>query len=178
MNNSTCPEGNLEPSYWNRPDQYEYFKALNILLASNTTSPDNGSKPSGAVTAGAVVGSLGSIAIVMVAVFLLWRRKKHIQKRTAPPTYSPAQQIWAHSQTEVVGEDSKDSLRSPFTEVKSKSSPARIAELPTDFDAKELNATDVTPKPPQTELGVGVEEPASDLGEKTPFEPRTSTERH
>ena len=72
MNNSTCPEGKLEPSYWDRPDPYEYFKALNILLASNTTSPDNGSKPSGAVIAGAVVGSLGSIAIVIVAVFLLW----------------------------------------------------------------------------------------------------------
>jgi hypothetical protein len=96
----------------------------------------------------------------------------------APPTYSPAQQIWAHSQTEVVGEDSKDSLGSPFTEVESKSSPARIAELPAGFDAKELDATDVTPKPLQTELGVVVGEPASDLGEKTPFEPRTSTERH
>ena len=96
----------------------------------------------------------------------------------APPTYSPAQQMWAHSQTEVAGEDSKDPLRSPFTEVESKSSPAAIAELPTGFDATELDATDVTHKPSQTELGVGVEKQASELGEKTPIEPRASTERH
>jgi hypothetical protein len=96
----------------------------------------------------------------------------------APRTYSPAQQIWAHSQTEVAGEDSKDSLRSPFTEMESKSSPAPIAELPAGFDAKELDATDVTPKPSQTELGFGVEKQASELGGTTPVELRTSTEKH
>ena len=80
MNNSTCPEGKLEPSYWDRPDQYEYFKALNILLASNTPSPNNG-KPSGAVIAGAVAGSLGFVATVLVAAALLWRKKKHTQKQ-------------------------------------------------------------------------------------------------
>ena len=96
----------------------------------------------------------------------------------APPTYSPAQQTWAHSQTEVAGEDMKDFLRSPFTEVGSKSSPTRIAELPAGFDAKELDATDVTLKTSQTELGVGVGKQAGELGEKTPVEPRTSTEKH
>jgi hypothetical protein len=82
MNNSTCPEEKLEPSYWDRPDQYEYFKALNILLASNTPSPNNGSKPSGAVIVGAAVGSLAFVAILIVAVCLLCRRYKHTQKQT------------------------------------------------------------------------------------------------
>ena len=82
MNNSTCPEEKLEPSYWDRPDQYEYFKALNILLASNTPSPNNGSKPSGAVIAGAIVGSLAFVAILIVAVCLLCRRYNHTQKQT------------------------------------------------------------------------------------------------
>ena len=78
----------------------------------------------------------------------------------------------------MAGGDSKDPLRRPFTEVESKSSPAPIAELPTGFDATELDATDITHKPSQTELGVGVEEQVSELGEKTPIEPRTSTEKH
>lgn len=82
MNNSTCPEGKLEPSYWDRPDQYEYFKAFNILLASNTPLPSNGSKPSNAVIAGAVVGSLAFVAILIVAVCLLCRRYNHTQKQT------------------------------------------------------------------------------------------------
>lgn len=88
MNNSTCPEGKLEPSYWDRPDQYEYFKALNILLASNTPSPNNGSKPSGVVIPGAVVGSLAFVAILIVAVCLLCRRYNHTQKQTGSDSAS------------------------------------------------------------------------------------------
>ena len=78
----------------------------------------------------------------------------------------------------MAGEDSKDPLRSPFTEVESKSSPAPIAELSTGFDAMELDATDITHKALQIELGIGVEKEASELIEKTPIKPRTSTEKH
>lgn len=87
MNNSTCPEGKLEPTYWDRPDQYEYFKDLNILLSStaprptSSASPSSGSSSGGssnrsAVIGGAVGGTLGFLAIVGLAVFLLWRRKR------------------------------------------------------------------------------------------------------
>lgn len=219
MNNSTCPNGKLEPTYWDRPDQYEYFKDLNILLSStaprstsvpssNTTSSSgSGSKPSNAVIGGAVGGSLAFVAIIAAVVFLLWRRKRRNGKQgsrnsssleqnkpeagelasplsagtgtlnahgkyednsltnheTAPPTYSwdaagnsPVQQPWAHSHTpghEVAGEDSKDSPRSPFSELHSKSSLARIAELPGGTGAKELDTPDITPKPTHMEFG-------------------------
>ena len=87
MNNSTCPEGKLEPTYWDRPDQYEYFKDLNILLSStaprstSSASPSSGSGGGGssnrsAVIGGAVGGTLGFLAIVGLVVFLLWRRKR------------------------------------------------------------------------------------------------------
>ena len=66
----------------------------------------------------------------------------------------------------MAGEDSKDPLRTPFTEVESKSSPASIAELPAGFDERELDATDVARKPSQIELGVGEEKQASELGKK------------
>ncbi|KAF1361712.1 hypothetical protein EJ07DRAFT_153929 [Lizonia empirigonia] len=199
MNNSTCPNGKLEPTYWDRPDQYEYFKDLNILLSStaprstavpssNTTSNSgSGSKPSNAVIGGAVGGSLAFVAIIAAVVFLLWRRKGRNRKQgsrnsssleqnkpeagelasplsagTAPPIYSwdaagnsPVQQPWAHSHTpghEIPGEDSKDSPRSPFSELHSKSSLARIAELPGGTGAKELDTPDITPKPTHTEF--------------------------
>lgn len=88
MNNSTCPEGKLEPTYWDRPDQYEYFKDLNILLSStaprstSSASPPSSASSSGdssnrgAVIGGAVGGTIGFHAIVGLVVFLLWRRKR------------------------------------------------------------------------------------------------------
>ncbi|KAJ4341399.1 hypothetical protein N0V87_001789 [Didymella glomerata] len=216
MNNSTCPEGKLEPTYWDRPDQYEYFKDLNILLSStaprstSSASPSSGSGGGGssnrsAVIGGAVGGTLGFLAIVGLVVFLLWRRKRAARAKdpsgssmeenkpagelaspisagTAPPTYSwdvngtaAPQQTRAHNGPEVSGEDSKDSPRSPFTELHSKSSLARIAELPGAPAAEELATPDITPKPSQTGFG-------SDMA-KTPTlgdvpEPRTSTEKH
>ena len=100
MNNSTCPEGKLEPTYWDRPDQYEYFKDLNILLSStaprstSTPSPKSsaassgGSGPSGAVIGGAVGGSLGFVVVVAAIVFLLWRRKRHNHKQASNDGFS------------------------------------------------------------------------------------------
>lgn len=88
MNNSTCPKGKLEPTYWDRPDQYEYFKDLNILLSStaprSTSSPsstasagsDGSSGPSNAVIGGAAGGTLGFVALLAFIIILLWRRKK------------------------------------------------------------------------------------------------------
>ncbi|KAF3045051.1 hypothetical protein E8E12_006310 [Didymella heteroderae] len=216
MNNSTCPEGKLEPTYWDRPDQYEYFKDLNILLSSTAprstaaASPASGSGNGGssnrsAVIGGAVGGTLGLLASVGLVVFLLWRRKRATRAKdpstssmeenkpeagelaspisagTAPPTYSldlngttPLQQTWAHNHPEVCGEDSKDSPRSPFTELHSKSSLARIAELPGAPAAKELGTPGITPKSSRTGFG-------GDMA-KTPTlgvvpEPRNSTEK-
>ena len=93
MNNSTCPDGKLEPTFWDRPDQYEYFKDLNILLSSTAPRPTStpspaasvggGSKPSGAVIGGAVGGTLGFVAIVVVVVFLLWRKKRQNHKQAS-----------------------------------------------------------------------------------------------
>ncbi|KAH6643814.1 hypothetical protein C7974DRAFT_7055 [Boeremia exigua] len=90
MNNSTCPEGKLEPTFWDRPDQYEYFKDLNILLSStaprSTSTSLSGnshgsSGPSDAVIGGAVGGTLGFVAIIAFVIFLLWRRKRRSQKQ-------------------------------------------------------------------------------------------------
>lgn len=92
MNNSTCPEGKLEPTYWDRPDQYEYFKDLNVLLSStaprstSSTSPSSGTGAGGssnrsAVIGGAVGGTLGFLILVGMVVFLLWRRKRAARAR-------------------------------------------------------------------------------------------------
>lgn len=90
MNNSTCPEGKLEPTYWDRPDQYEYFKDLNILLSSTAPRSTSSASPFGStssgssnrstVIGGAVGGTLGFLAIVALVVFLLWRRKRANRK--------------------------------------------------------------------------------------------------
>src|SRR5690242_617093 len=95
MNNSTCPEGKLEPTYWDRPDQFEYFKDLNILLSStaprptssplqptNSTSSSGSSRPSNAVIGGAIGGSLGIVAVVGFTFCLLWHRRKRTQKQS------------------------------------------------------------------------------------------------
>ncbi|KAF1931554.1 uncharacterized protein M421DRAFT_417323 [Didymella exigua CBS 183.55] len=191
MNNSTCPEGKLEPTYWDRADQYEYFKGLNILLSStaprstSSVSPSSGSgggsSNHGAVTGDAVGGILGFLAMVALVVFLLWRRKRaarardssafsieetkpetgelasHISAGTVPPTYSwdvnstaPPQQTWAHAHPEVSGEDIKGTPRSLFSELHSKSSLARIVELPGAPAARELETPDATLKMSQT----------------------------
>ncbi|KZM23479.1 hypothetical protein ST47_g5344 [Ascochyta rabiei] len=199
LNNSTCPEGKLEPAFWDRPDQYEYFKDLNILLSSTaprstssptpTTSskPSSGSKVSGAVIGGAVGGSLAFIAIITAVVFLLCRRKRRNREQrsrsssggpmeenkpeagelasplsAAPPTYSwdangnsPVQQRWVHNHAsghELPGEDSRDPHRSPYSELHSKSSLARIAELPGGTGVKELDTPEITPKPSHKEF--------------------------
>lgn len=217
MNNSTCPEGKLEPTYWDRPDQYEYFKDLNILLSStaprSTSSPTpaassvrgSGSISSGAIIGGAVGGSLAFAAIIAAVVFLLCRRERRNRKQgsgissggpntsmeenslgageVASPVsvgtgmFEPYQSIIKHgtnhskappmyswdaegnhsthhvSGQEMLGEDLKDSPRSPFSELHSKGSLARIAELPGGIEAKELDTVETTPKCPQTMLG-------------------------
>jgi hypothetical protein len=102
MNNSTCPEGKLEPAVMSRPDQYEYFGALNVLLSSAlpsaTSSPSvsatasqapaspkasSSSKVPGAVIGGAIGGAIAFLVIVGVAVFFLLRRKRRKQKSGA-----------------------------------------------------------------------------------------------
>ncbi|KAF3010756.1 hypothetical protein E8E13_007339 [Curvularia kusanoi] len=220
MNNSTCPEGKLEPTYWDRPDQYEYFKDLNILLSStaprstSTPSITNGtasgsSRSSGSVIGGAVGGTLGFLAIVAVVIFLLWRRKTRVRKQTggdsmssmeennpigelaspvsagtAPPTYpwdinrSPTSpQVWTHIQAEVAGDDSKDSRRSPFTELHSKSSLACIAELPAGIVANELDAPEIDHKSWQSRFDSDLPKHTGDLDDETHIKPRRSTER-
>lgn len=71
----------------------------------------------------------------------------------ALPTYSwdingtaPVQQTSTRNHPEAPGEDSKDSPRSPFTELHSKSSLACIAELPGVTAANELDAPEITSK--------------------------------
>ena len=95
MNNSTCPDGKLEPTYWDRPDQYEYFKDLNILLSSTaprsissptpsaSSTTNSSSKPSGAVIGGAIGGSLTFVAIIAAVVFLLCRRKRRNRQQVS-----------------------------------------------------------------------------------------------
>ncbi|KAF1911535.1 hypothetical protein BDU57DRAFT_560286 [Ampelomyces quisqualis] len=98
-NNSTCPVGKLEPTFMTRPDQFEYFGALNILLSSSvpasaspttSTNPTSlSSKPSssvsGGVIAGAVVGGVALISIIGVVVFLLCIKKRRKEKVTGEP---------------------------------------------------------------------------------------------
>ncbi|KAL1793989.1 hypothetical protein ACET3X_007410 [Alternaria dauci] len=105
MNNSTCPEGELEPSFWDRPDQYYYFHDLNVALSStvpaatafstasstSTTPPSetsstaaaaSPSKVSSAVIGGAVGGSVGFLIIIAAIVFFLWRRRRNQKQKT------------------------------------------------------------------------------------------------
>jgi len=104
MNNSTCPEGQLEPAFWDRPDQYYYFHDLNVALsstvpaptafstavstsaaASNTPTPSASASPDGVssgVIGGAVGGSLAGVIIIAAVVFLLFRRRRN-QKANA-----------------------------------------------------------------------------------------------
>ncbi|KAI4656162.1 hypothetical protein J4E93_000881 [Alternaria ventricosa] len=99
MNNSTCPEGQLEPAFWDRPDQYYYFHDLNVALsstvpaptafstavstsapASNTPTPSASASPdgvSGRVIGGAVGGSLAGLIIIATVVFFLFRRRRN-----------------------------------------------------------------------------------------------------
>ncbi|KAG9190227.1 hypothetical protein G6011_08315 [Alternaria panax] len=107
MNNSTCPEGKLEPSFWDRPDQYYYFHDLNVALSSTvpaptafstassisttasetstTTAAASPSRVSGAVIGGAVGGSLAFLIIIAAVVFSLCRRQRY-QKKTSTET--------------------------------------------------------------------------------------------
>jgi len=99
MNNSTCPEGQLEPAFWDRPDQYYYFHDLNVALsstvpaptafstavststpASDTPTPSASASPdgvSGGVIGGAVGGSLAGLIIIAAVVFFLFRRRRN-----------------------------------------------------------------------------------------------------
>ncbi|RYO67042.1 hypothetical protein AA0113_g5146 [Alternaria arborescens] len=104
MNNSTCPEGELEPSFWDRPDQYHYFHDLNVALSSSvpaptafstassiSSAPSDTSKitaaasPSGtssAVIGGAVGGSLAFSIIIAATISFLWRRRRNQKKKS------------------------------------------------------------------------------------------------
>ncbi|KAI4921725.1 hypothetical protein J4E90_000151 [Alternaria incomplexa] len=99
MNNSTCPEGQLEPAFWDRPDQYYYFHDLNVALSSTVPAPTafstavSTSAPasdtptatasassegvSGGVIGGAVGGSLAGLIIIAAVVFFLFRRRRN-----------------------------------------------------------------------------------------------------
>ncbi|KAF1847962.1 uncharacterized protein K460DRAFT_414603 [Cucurbitaria berberidis CBS 394.84] len=96
-NNSTCAVGHLEPTFMKRPDQIEYFGALNVLLSStipSTSSPSatataslvpppsnsgSSTKVSGAVIGGAVGGAVALVGIIGVVIFCLCYRKKRKQ---------------------------------------------------------------------------------------------------
>ncbi|RYN25637.1 hypothetical protein AA0112_g8536 [Alternaria arborescens] len=104
MNNSTCPEGELEPSFWDRPDQYHYFHDLNVALSSSVPAPTAFStassissapsdtsritaaaSPSGtssAVIGGAVGGSLAFLIIIAAIIFFLWHRRRNQKKKS------------------------------------------------------------------------------------------------
>ncbi|KAF7673408.1 hypothetical protein GT037_008731 [Alternaria burnsii] len=104
MNNSTCPEGELEPSFWDRPDQYYYFHDLNVALSSSVPAPTAFSttssissapsdtsrataaaSPSGtssAVIGGAVGGSLAFLIIIAAIIFFLWHRRRNQKKKS------------------------------------------------------------------------------------------------
>jgi hypothetical protein len=110
--------------------------------------------------------------------------KRTTDNHTAPPTYSwdahgnsPVQQRWAHNRPEVSGEDSKDSPRSPFTELHSKDSLARIAELPGGAAAKELDTPEITPKPSHNEFGCDVAKQHHGVSTALEQEPSESTEK-
>ncbi|KAJ4991379.1 hypothetical protein SVAN01_03026 [Stagonosporopsis vannaccii] len=222
MNNSTCPDGKLEPTYWDRPDQYEYFKDLNILLSStaprptssplpaNLSSTSGSSRPSSAVIGGAVGGSLGFFAIVGFTFCLLWHRRKRSQTQansdaassmdqnkpepgelaspvsagTAPPTYSwnvsansRHQRQWAHNYPEISGEDSKDSPRSPYAELHSKSSLGPIAELPGGPVANELDAPESAAKLSNPAFGNDMAKQTPILDHDSRAEPSKSAEK-
>jgi hypothetical protein len=102
MNNSTCPLGELEPAFWDRPDQYHYFHDLNVALSSTVpestasstasstpTASDtptaaaaaSSSKVSGGVIGGAVGGSLALLIIIAAVVFCLFRRRRNQKKK-------------------------------------------------------------------------------------------------
>ncbi|KAL6704517.1 hypothetical protein ACN47E_008146 [Coniothyrium glycines] len=109
QNNSTCRQGDLEPTFMDRPDQLEYFGALNVLLSSTvstaaatstlasltpassisnaastsptaTTTPAPPAKVSGAVIGGAVGGTLALVSIMALVIFLLCRRRRKKNK--------------------------------------------------------------------------------------------------
>ncbi|KAJ8115772.1 hypothetical protein OPT61_g2665 [Boeremia exigua] len=92
-NNSTCPLGKLEPTYWDRPDQYEYFKDLNILLSSTeprptsiplpnaSSTPSGSSVSSGALIGGIVGGIAGLFAIIGLTVCFLMHRRRRARKQ-------------------------------------------------------------------------------------------------
>jgi hypothetical protein len=105
-NNSTCPIGKLEPTVMDRPDQLEYFGALNRLMGVASPRPTDTSPrptdtsprptdtsprptdtstassdgPSGAVIGGAVGGAVFLLAIIGVLVFFLCRRRRRKQR--------------------------------------------------------------------------------------------------
>lgn len=110
MNNSTCPEGELEPAFWDRPDQYYYFHDLNVALSSSipsatafaipsSTSTVASSTPtatataasssngvSGAIIGGAVGGSVAFLIIIAAVVFYLCRLRRNKKASTEAGT--------------------------------------------------------------------------------------------
>jgi hypothetical protein len=104
MNNSSCPDGQLEPAFWDRPDQYYYFHDLNVALSSTVPPPTaystanstsatasdtstataaaSSSKASGRVIGGAVGGSLAFLIIIAAIVFYLFRRRRKQKEKS------------------------------------------------------------------------------------------------
>ncbi|KAF1366131.1 hypothetical protein EJ07DRAFT_161169 [Lizonia empirigonia] len=88
FNEPQCPDGDLEPALMNRPEQFSFYAASQIVsstasissaTASPTFSSDGGSKSNGAVIGGAVGGALGGILIIGLIVFFLFRRRRSQQ---------------------------------------------------------------------------------------------------
>ena len=71
----------------------------------------------------------------------------------------------------------KDSPRSPFTELHSKDSLARIPELPGGTTAKELDTLEITPKSSHNEFGSDVAKQYHGISTAPKQEPRESTEK-
>jgi hypothetical protein len=92
-NHAVCPVGQLEPTVMGRPDQLEYFGALNSLMTNATSSASPSATPrttdasssggvSGAVIGGAVGGAVALLAIIGVLIFFLCRRRR---RKQSPP---------------------------------------------------------------------------------------------
>ncbi|CAN9469271.1 unnamed protein product [Alternaria alternata] len=176
MNNSTCPEGELEPSFWDRPDQYYYFHELNVALSSSVPAPTASStassiasapsdtsrittaaSPSGtssAVIGGAVGGSLAFLIIIAaIAANTLVIPKAELAPPTTPSGFSPPPTYsWDHSgqnsqQKWTHYHTGRQELGGDTTRAELYSPSAnKPAELPGSPEARELESPQNTPE--------------------------------